>query len=1030
MKTILYGNDIHLEWGFTDAVTGLNFDFAGVDIKLTLFSCNKVLPVDNYTQEGGTINAIIPTKCMPCGVYTAECEYSVGMGVKRAKVRINDAFQISNNKPWHHEEGITPCEMHEMETVYLHSIAMPIITSKIAMIEYLSGNRYNELKENDCLKKRTIYVVEKEGEKADMYLYKYPLSSGSIPGTIDWDDIQNKPDIPEPYVLPVAEESALGGIKASPKTENETTEVKIGEDGKLYAPEISKIRMATENELGGIKASPKTDCDTVEIKIGEDGKLYGKKGVGGNPDNEDLCLSTNSDGEKVLKFNNKSYDASSFSGLGRVYLRKNIVSDKNKLSQDMINSLNTIYIIQYDYDLAGGTINIPSNCVLDFQGGSISNGSIIFADSRLVGHVNFSNVTYDGTIVNESVDMSWFGIDNTGAKDVTNILYKLTNDVLIECDNFKLSGTYLVNSNAVSINRGSGHSVKLYGGGIFKVNSSTHVNDIISLTADYATLEDITIDASLSPQEQWDVSDFDSMVLVYGILISASKGVRITNVNLHNIWGYGIRVYGAPSSTEVDGLFANNVGGKWSINDVNDSFGDIFYFYTGDKDSNISLRNVYGIGKYNSYLDRPSRIGVTIENLDDAPDNKRNVNVIMDNCTFRNFNRGVHIEGVKNTNVNIGINNSELSNMGVVFFEFNNPNSILKVTTNSSKFICGSNDYNTNNSISTRITELRGYNSVFDGHHYNMFMGGSVWLENCVLEIRPAACHVSNVHSYNTVRCTYNIHGDIPLFAYSSWGKIEKARFKPAIDDVVYDITGAFGRIYDTEFINITGTIYGYLDDKCVAEVPKNKINDIKQYDIQIKSEGYSGDKLVLGRFHSETFKHNWDNYKNMDQTTSELIPEWVNMLPYQDILYLVMNCYDGNQNYSLSNADNIGNLNLYVLTLKRMNGKYTPIHTFINTDTGNGFKLSCDYDNNTKTMLNWTSVIQNVILTRDDLLSLFPAGDFYSLVYYNGWTPYSIKVEEVTFVTGVSKDDSGNIVTTTTTKKLAIASKLADPLI
>lgn len=425
MKTILYGNDIHLEWGFTDAVTGLNFDFAGVDIKLTLFSCNKVFPVDNYTQEGGTINAIIPTKCMPCGIYTAECEYSVGMGVKRAKVRINDAFQISNNKPWHPEEGITPCEMHEMETVYLHSIAMPIITSKIAMIEYLSGNRYNELKENDCLKKRTIYVVEKEGEKADMYLYKYPLSSGSIPGTIDWDDIQNKPDIPEPYVLPIAKENELGGIKASPKTENETTEVKIGEDGKLYAPEISKIRMATENELGGIKASPKTDCDTVEIKIGEDGKLYGKKGVGGNPDNEDLCLSTNSDGEKVLKFNNKSYDASSFSGLGRVYLRKNIVSDKNKLSQDMINSPNTIYIIQYDYDLAGGTINIPSNCILDFQGGSIKNGKIVGDNTSIKASTKIfdSSISIKGTFINgNTICPLWFGANPDRTFDNSYIL--------------------------------------------------------------------------------------------------------------------------------------------------------------------------------------------------------------------------------------------------------------------------------------------------------------------------------------------------------------------------------------------------------------------------------------------------------------------------------------------------------------------------------------------------------------------------------------------------------------------------------
>lgn len=78
----------------------------------------------------------------------------------------------------------------------------------------------------------------------------------------------------------------------------------------------------------------------------------------------------------TLQLANKTYDKQSFRGLGRVYLRKNIVGDKNVLTQAMINKANTIYVIQYDYDLKEASINIPENCVLQFDGGSLSNGTI------------------------------------------------------------------------------------------------------------------------------------------------------------------------------------------------------------------------------------------------------------------------------------------------------------------------------------------------------------------------------------------------------------------------------------------------------------------------------------------------------------------------------------------------------------------------------------------------------------------------------------------------------------------------------
>lgn len=98
----------------------------------------------------------------------------------------------------------------------------------------------------------------------------------------------------------------------------------------------------------------------------------------------------------TLQLANKTYDKQSFSGLGRVYLRKNIVGNKNVLTQAMINKANTIYVIQYDYDLKEASINIPENCVLNFIGGAIGNGTIIGNKTKVI-NLNVDRIILSGT---------------------------------------------------------------------------------------------------------------------------------------------------------------------------------------------------------------------------------------------------------------------------------------------------------------------------------------------------------------------------------------------------------------------------------------------------------------------------------------------------------------------------------------------------------------------------------------------------------------------------------------------------------
>ena len=99
-------------------------------------------------------------------------------------------------------------------------------------------------------------------------------------------------------------------------------------------------------------------------------------------DEEDLTKSGS-----YLKFKDRTYNQISPNGMGRVILRNNLINGINTLTQSMINQANTIYVIQYDFDLNGAEITIPANCVLEFDGGSLKNGKVIGNNTFLSGNI-------------------------------------------------------------------------------------------------------------------------------------------------------------------------------------------------------------------------------------------------------------------------------------------------------------------------------------------------------------------------------------------------------------------------------------------------------------------------------------------------------------------------------------------------------------------------------------------------------------------------------------------------------------------
>lgn len=157
-------------------------------------------------------------------------------------------------------------------------------------------------------------------------------------------------------------------------------------------------------------------------------------------------LQKNSSGQ--IEEANRAYDTSTFSGLGYRILRKNIQSNKNILTQSMINMPNNVYKIRYDFDLNGATINLPANSILQFVGGSIKNGTlngnntVIEADSNAV---IFDSVVIEGTWNVEHIYDSWFAFNTPPSyisnQIITNIL-ALSNDNVYNTIHFDADRTY------------------------------------------------------------------------------------------------------------------------------------------------------------------------------------------------------------------------------------------------------------------------------------------------------------------------------------------------------------------------------------------------------------------------------------------------------------------------------------------------------------------------------------------------------------------------------------------------------------
>lgn len=137
----------------------------------------------------------------------------------------------------------------------------------------------------------------------------------------------------------------------------------------------------------------------------------------------------------LLQFNDRSTN----NGLGYVILR----TDKSFAEQ--VVQTNTIYEVRYNFDLGGTAVTIPAGCILMFDGGRISNGTLNGNDTTIsasIVRIFGDNLTIDGTWHNSFSYPEWYG--ENGLFNQISQLEKLSNVV-------KLTKPEYINNSATTL---------------------------------------------------------------------------------------------------------------------------------------------------------------------------------------------------------------------------------------------------------------------------------------------------------------------------------------------------------------------------------------------------------------------------------------------------------------------------------------------------------------------------------------------------------------------------------------------------
>ena len=482
------------------------------------------------------------------------------------------------------------------------------------------------------------------------------------------------------------------------------------------------------------------------------------------PDEEDLTTVPATAEKNVMRFKNRAYDEANASGKGYKILRKYWKEvdgvRKKVLTQDMIDDANTIYEIRYDFDLNGAEIQIKEGCVLNFAGGSLSNGRVIGNNSVIISEpiIIFNNIVIGGTWLIPNIYQSWFDfipLVNVDNRNNFKNLIQLTNADI---------------TNNIFFNDGV-YYTKVYDKEdkseetLFLLNSNTnlHLNDCAIKTIPFKwTHKNIILIKDANNINIYggkligdaDTHDYDETIsdtheFSHGIKIKTnSKNITINNTIIEKFTGDGIDLIESGENA-IDNIQITNV-----VCDANNRQG-----ISIESGKNIHIKDSKFINTSSIHETLPS-CGIDIEPW---IKNVHIENIHIENCDFYNNKKGIliepnlHEDDKINFKNNIVIRNCTIENQ-IVLYAINevsivntltNENIYVKITDAKNVHIDNMNmkDIELHDSINgLNVKNLIIYNRLLVSQQKNV---NNVKIENCFIE-SVYLDSVNNIHITNS----------------------------------------------------------------------------------------------------------------------------------------------------------------------------------------------------------------------------------------------------------------------------------------
>lgn len=257
--------------------------------------------------------------------------------------------------------------------------------------DVLTGNEqfpFQEDRENGSITPNALKSFISSGKGGYMsYITEYNVSIHHPSSGIDGSNRYTLEDA----IVQVPETIRIAGLKVSFLNNSglvETWEFAGGvfeniENWKSNEDKLTDIRDEAISKIKEVESDAISNFSSQRVTpdmLSESTKQFINASGGGTinnlADDEDLVSVDKGESLSVLKFADRAYNPDRFSGKGYKILRRNIIDGKNILTQEMINQPYTIYVVRYDFDLDGAQITIPKNCILKFDGGSLSNGKL------------------------------------------------------------------------------------------------------------------------------------------------------------------------------------------------------------------------------------------------------------------------------------------------------------------------------------------------------------------------------------------------------------------------------------------------------------------------------------------------------------------------------------------------------------------------------------------------------------------------------------------------------------------------------